>query len=76
MNPYAKLDADMQGEYATHYKRIIGCFRYLLHTRPDLSFSVGIASRFMEKPTVKHLNAVKQILRYLEGTVNYGLVYT
>jgi uncharacterized protein YwlG (UPF0340 family) len=35
-----------------------------------------MASRFMEKPTAKHLNVVKQILRYLKGTLNYGLVYT
>jgi hypothetical protein len=30
----------------------------------------------MEKPTVMHMNAVKQILRYLKGTVELGLVYT
>jgi len=30
----------------------------------------------MEKPTAKYLAAVKQILRYLKGTLNYGLVYT
>jgi len=78
MDPGMKLDADKQGERtdATRYRRIIGCLRYLLHTRPDMSYSVGVASRFMEKPTVKHFNAVKQILRYLKGTLNLGLVYT
>jgi hypothetical protein len=78
MDPGARLDADKQGERvdATEYRRIIGCLRYLLHTRPDLSFSVGMASRFMEKHTVKHRNAVKQIMRYLKGTLEFGLVYT
>jgi len=78
MDPGVKLDADKQGERvdATEYRRIVGCLRYLLHTRPDLSYSVGIASRFMEKPTVKHRNAVKQIMRYLKGTLEFGLVYT
>jgi hypothetical protein len=47
-----------------------------MHTRPDLAYSVGIASRFMEKPTVMHMRAVKQILRYLKGTIDLGLVYT
>ena len=61
---------------ATGYRRVIGCLRYLLHTRPDLAFSVGMASRFMEKPTIMHSNAVKQILRYLKGTTDYGIVYT
>ena len=61
---------------ATEYRRAIGCLRYLLHTRPDLSYAVGMASRFMEKPIVMHQKAVKQILRYLQGTLEYGLVYT
>ena len=55
---------------------MIGCLRYLFHTRPDLAYSVGVASRFMEKPTVLHLKVVKQIFRYLKGTINFGLVYT
>jgi len=78
MDPGVKLDADKGGVRidATEYRRVIGCLRYLLHTRPDLSFSVGMCSRYMEKPTVKHQKAVKQILRYLKGTVDLGLVYT
>lgn len=56
-----KLDADKQGVRvdATEYRRVIGCLRYLLHTRPNLLFSVGMANRFMEKPTIKHMNVVK-----------------
>jgi hypothetical protein len=54
---------------------MIGCLRYLLHSRPDLSYLVGVASRFMEKPTMMHTKAVKQIMRYLQGTIDYGLVY-
>lgn len=67
MSPRARLDEDKQGVLvdATEYRRVIGCLRYLLHTRPDLSFLVWMASRFMEKPTVMHQKAVKQILRYL-----------
>ena len=78
MDPGTKLDADKQGERidATEYRRMIGRLRYLLHTRPDLSCVVGMASRFMEKPTVKHLKVAKQIMRYLKGTLGLGLVYT
>jgi hypothetical protein len=59
----------------TKYRSIIGSLRYLVNTRPDIAFAVGIVSRFMEDPRAKHWAAVKQILRYLAGTVNYGCVY-
>ncbi|XP_039115806.1 secreted RxLR effector protein 161-like [Dioscorea cayenensis subsp. rotundata] len=60
---------------ATEYRRAIGCLRYLVHSHPDISFAVGVARRFMEKPTIVHHNAVKKIFRYLNGTIHYGLVY-
>ncbi|KAD3067701.1 hypothetical protein E3N88_35581 [Mikania micrantha] len=59
----------------TEYRRLIGSLRYLIHTRPDLSFFVGVVSRYMEAPRMSHLKAVKQILRYVKGTVNYGLEF-
>jgi len=77
MEPGCKLNADKGGQQvdATEYRKMIGCLRYLLHSRPDLAYSVGVASRFMERPTVMHAKAVKQILRYLRGTINLVLVY-
>lgn len=73
-----RLHKDLNGELvdATEYRRIIGCLRYLLHTRPDLSFAVGMVSRYMERPTKAHYMAVKHILRYLKGTISFGLKYT
>ena len=35
---------------ATLYWSIIGGLRYLVHTRPDITFAVGYVSRFMEDP--------------------------
>jgi len=60
----------------THYRRLIGSLRYLVHTRPHIAFTVGFVSRFMEKPTMEHLAAMKRILRYLAGTLDYGLHFT
>jgi hypothetical protein len=45
-------------------------------TRTDIAYSVGIANRFMEAPGIQHWAVVKQILRYLKGTQNYGCRYT
>jgi hypothetical protein len=44
-------------------------------TRPDLVYLVGYVSRFLERPTEEHLQAVKKILRYIAGTLEYGLHY-
>ncbi|WVZ68640.1 LOW QUALITY PROTEIN: hypothetical protein U9M48_017559 [Paspalum notatum var. saurae] len=60
---------------ATGYRSIIGGLRYLVHTRPDLAFAVGYISQFMEDPREDHLAAVKHLLRYVAGTVDYGVVY-
>lgn len=60
---------------ATSYRRNIGCLRYLLHTRPDLSYCVGVLSRYMQDPKESHGTAIKQCLRYLKGTTGYGLTF-
>lgn len=59
----------------TMYRRLIGSLRYLLHTRPDLAYSVGVASRYMQSPNQSYFQHVKHILRYVKGTVNLGLRY-
>ncbi|KAG7598736.1 Integrase catalytic core [Arabidopsis suecica] len=60
---------------ATAYRKNVGCFRYLLHTRPDLSYCVGILSRYMQSPRESHATAMKQCLRYLKGTTTLGLFF-
>lgn len=42
-------------------------------TRPDISYAVNLASRYMEKPTKIQWNAVKRIFKYLNGTRSLGL---
>ncbi len=60
----------------TTYQQAIGCLTYLAtRTRPDIAASVGILARFMADPGPAHWSAVKRILRYLQGTRNYGLVF-
>ncbi|KAG6480984.1 hypothetical protein ZIOFF_057575 [Zingiber officinale] len=77
MEPKTQLHKDLEGTPvdATEYRHIIGCLRYLLHTRPDLSYSIGMTRRYMERPAITHHKVVKQILKYLKGTIHFGLVY-
>eukprot|EP00253_Pinus_taeda_P004061 PITA_04061 len=50
---------------ATLYRQLVGKLLYLIHTRPDLSFSVGLVARFMQNPRESHWKAAKRILRYV-----------
>jgi hypothetical protein len=77
MEERLKLSRDSMTEEvdATQYWRLVGSFRYLIHTRPDLTFSVGYISRFMQRPMTKHQQAVKRIIPYIAGTLNHGLYY-
>ena len=49
---------------------------YLVHTRPDICYAVSALSQCM--PELKHIHWVsaKHVLRYLRGTIAYGLRYT
>jgi hypothetical protein len=57
------------------FKRLIGSLRYLCQSRPDISYSVEIVSRFMSNPLKTHLLAAKKILRYVNGTLQYGILF-
>lgn len=46
-----------------------------LLTRPDITYAVNNAAKFCEKPRNIHWTAVKRILRYLKGTLDFGIVY-
>ncbi|CAL2243024.1 unnamed protein product [Prunus armeniaca] len=75
--PGFKITRDAEGESfdSTYYKQIIGSLMYLTATRPDIMYVVSLLSRFMEKPIELHYLAAKRVLRYLKGTVDYGLFY-
>ncbi|KAJ0532496.1 putative RNA-directed DNA polymerase [Helianthus annuus] len=77
MTPGTQLTKTEEGDLvdATHYRSLIGSLRYLLHTRPDLCYPVSLLSRFMQEPKEQHLKAVKQILRYIKGTKEHGIIY-
>ncbi|GJY85516.1 hypothetical protein Tco_0499542 [Tanacetum coccineum] len=73
-----KLDKDIPGTPVdgTLYHGMIGSLMYLTSSRPDLIYAVCLCARYQEKPTEKHLQAVKRIFRYLKGTINMGLWYS
>jgi hypothetical protein len=58
---------------ATLFSSIVGSLHYLANTRPDIAFAVGYVSHFLSKAHEDHMIAVKHILRYIAGTLNWGV---
>ena len=54
----------------------MGRLNYITTARPDIAYSVSILSQFMDKPLEIHWMDAKKFLRYLKGTVNFGIMYT
>jgi hypothetical protein len=59
----------------TLYKQLVGSLLYLTHSKPDLSYAIGVVSRFMQEPHELHWKVAKCILRYVQGTITFGIHY-
>ena len=58
------------------YKPAIGALLYLANcSRPDIAFAVSVLARYASEPTKRHWSGIKQLLRYLAKTMDYGLLY-
>ena len=58
------------------YRRLIGMLLHLANcTRPDISAAVGILGKFNANPGMKHWKAALEVVKYLKGTANHGVVY-
>ncbi|GJZ46816.1 ribonuclease H-like domain-containing protein [Tanacetum coccineum] len=57
----------------TLYRSLAGSLQYLTFTRPDISYAVQQVCLYMHDPREPHFSALKRILRYVQGTLDYGL---
>jgi hypothetical protein len=72
----AWLEGDVLLEDASKYSEVVGGLLYLSNcTRPDIAYAVNTLSRYMTKPTSRHFDLLKGIVRYLRGTMNRGLIF-
>lgn len=77
MDPVNKINVE-ESEQLTdkgRYQRLMGKLIYLSHTRPNITFAVGMVSRYMNKPTKRHIDAVYRILQYLKKSPGVGLFF-
>ena len=68
-------DASLESVDATMYRQMIGSLKYLTNTRKDICFVVNTLIQFLTDPRHVHLMILKHAVRYLKGTVDYGLKY-
>nr|XP_028949349.1 uncharacterized protein LOC114821423 [Malus domestica] len=60
-------------KHPEQYRSIVGALQYLTFTRPDIAFAFNQCCEFMQQPMECHVVPVKRILRYLNGTISYGI---
>ena len=67
--------ADLAAD-ATWYRSILATIIYIvMWTRPDAAFAMSKLSKFMHNPGTNHIKALKRLVRYLQGTKDYKLIY-
>ncbi|KAM1461179.1 hypothetical protein ACFX11_045561 [Malus domestica] len=59
----------------SEYRQVVGSLLYLTATRPDIMFSSSLLARFMHNPTKKHMGTAKRVLRYIQGTLDFGIEF-
>ncbi|CAL8165762.1 unnamed protein product [Prunus armeniaca] len=58
----------------TEYHELV--LQYFTLTRPDISFAVNTVAQFMSSPHSPYMVAIKRILHYVKGTIDFGLHFT
>ncbi|GMF56102.1 unnamed protein product [Phytophthora fragariaefolia] len=72
---YIRAEADDNAAQAT-YRQAVGALLYLARvTRPAIAFAVNQVAAHASYPSQEHRIAVENILRYVKGTKEWGLVY-
>ena len=60
---------------ASIYRSLVGSLLYLTATRPDIMYAASLLSRFMHKPTQIQFGTAKRVLRYIQGSINFGIMF-
>lgn len=62
-------------EYVHNYRGLIGILHYLTFSRSNIAFAVSKLSQYMHSPCSGNLLAAKRILRYLNDTIDLGILF-
>ncbi|RVW95334.1 Retrovirus-related Pol polyprotein from transposon TNT 1-94 [Vitis vinifera] len=71
-----KNDLEREQMKNISYTFVVGSLMYAqVYTRPDIAFSIGMLGRYQSNPGIDHWKAAKKVMRYLQGTKDYKLMY-
>ena len=59
----------------TWYKSVVGSLMWpAIHIRPDITYAVGVLSRYCSNSSLLYCKYLQRVMRYLAGTLDVGLV--
>lgn len=78
MQPQIRMSKEGSFSQDQHfYPKVVGSLMHsIVNTRPDCAYTISSLAQYLSTPTILHMQALKQILRYLKGTLPYGIRYT
>ena len=69
-------DGQCTPEFRTTYQSIIGSLLYIMiGTRPDITIAVTKLAQFSVNPSKEHMSKAQHVVRYLNSTKNYRMVF-
>ena len=71
-----KKDDDGSNVDPITFKRMVGSIMYLTTIRPYIMYGESLISRFMESPKDSYWKSCKRIMRYVSGTMDFGIMYS
>lgn len=70
------VDEESKDCDVTSYRSLVGKLLFAANTvRCDISYIVGVLSRYLQRPKEIHLTSAKRVLRYLKNSMDWSLKY-
>ena len=78
MSPNVKLTVDLLGKSvdSSLYRSMIGSILYIIASRPDISYSVGVCAKYQANSKEPHMIALKRIIKYVKNTADFDVWYS